>query len=1412
MISNSFSDNLSFSCNFSINISVADSSGVARNIPLSASVSRRELRNALNLSPYLDEKLILSLLYITGKFRPSCLWTPCLEVETDQERGPLWREGWDMVDAMSLDQRHLLAKAAECVSRKYSSMVVPNFRDEFISRLFPHYIIKGTCAAKWQIDEIISETKGLLDSPPNSKTHKLAYICQWMSFSMRQHKQLQQHLLHQVDAQAAGFIDVAFDIIAASQLYSDDSAFRLSWEAWSRGDYMPAVVSRVDGWDWVLLGKALAFCSDGKKHLSHGNGNMPYLVCNECLSAYEEHATACQNKLKYVPKSGTCSCDCILALPHQFEQHPRCINAININVHVVLSTIKYSEWDFLSSGWAAVRAVMSGLGIMGAPRKQHRVPILLCRGDKPSIKMIGSATAKQLSALDRLYPCSSYTDKTHMVVRLSHLLARILHPKANQDAGEELAYTGKIVPNISKSQRLKIINFVLAHAPVGTCQNVIITCLMLMFDLDPAVLAPLKELLIQGVFYCAYDIQIRVFKNFSTLLRRYGVGMRGEALGDDVITKLAYIELSFGRSTFMSDQSVELANRTTCTYHLHLPEVQDHRTKVLQWRADEKAFSARDDKFYLTLDRHVASIVAEIMPHSGTKVSYAEFLSRANDWLASGSAPGAKVAIKDPKGSDVLVDVKVGKRGWAENIDPLTFSRKIYTDAPVELATTSEKFENGKGRALYGVEPEHYLHSTYATKGLEERLHLSDGLEKGLAGKAALRMEALRSQITAIPTQHCMMLDYADFNIQHTARAQASIFKCVANEGRKRGASNDFVRANEWIAASKYNMQCIFRKQELPQHNIRDHRPLMPVADRSGSGNKGYRKRVKQGMFSGTRSTDLINTILNLAYFKVAEEFVYHCYGLQPPDLYHVHQGDDVWISTSDVTWCALMYYTLNQMGLVMQTNKQMFGCGRGEFLRVLYSEGKAGGYLGRALANFVLKEVQRPLPNNAASNIRTASSSISMMLRRGLSPYMASIMWWDQVDHWSKVSEYPGDKCPVTLPRAICRLSPFLGGLGAQFPSKKVVQDNMLVFGKAGSINSAITTLDHLPTIPEPCIPPAALPQNVPAKCTSAWLSYVSKSLGARFPLSTNSLRIASLTSNYASAIAGLWNRSIMRKYKQDMKDWVTKAGCKGDLSLSIQKRWDGMVATARSDVSNMAGYFLRDECVLEKTILGAQAHLDTPYSPGIQGLHFYTHRFFNCEALDVKYAPALKCSDSTTQGIKYTHRSIMVDIPPPSTTLSHIGSIVRGIKHTRGDAVELYHSIIVRNVLKSTAAVRSALNLNEVEAFIFNLRLSALQESKNRPAIMHWLKLLENNTEGVAALIAGEVPLTTGLLECQVQPSILQLAQAQAISNYVSNHVVAGHKQDKHTYAIVTTVPSLLIVARAVGVCNLADVKISY
>lgn len=112
------------------------------------------------------------------------------------------------------------------------------------------------------------------------------------------------------------------------------------------------------------------------------------------------------------------------------------------------------------------------------------------------------------------------------------------------------------------------------------------------------------------------------------------------------------------------------------------------------------------------------------------------------------------------------------------------------------------------------------------------------GFEKGLTGLKEFAAIQRRAQITTDYQHECCMIDYADFNAQHSPEAQAIIFEEAALIGEVRGFHPDWIKAHKWIAAAKYNMTMSVPGSDLIY-------------------------KVLMGMFSGTKSTDLINTVAN---------------------------------------------------------------------------------------------------------------------------------------------------------------------------------------------------------------------------------------------------------------------------------------------------------------------------------------------------------------------------------------------------------------------------------------------------------------------------------------------------------------------------------------------------------------------
>nr|QED21514.1 RNA-dependent RNA polymerase [Barrymore virus] len=441
--------------------------------------------------------------------------------------------------------------------------------------------------------------------------------------------------------------------------------------------------------------------------------------------------------------------------------------------------------------------------------------------------------------------------------------------------------------------------------------------------------------------------------------------------------------------------------------------------------------------------------------------------------------------------------VKVAKRAWAETVPLDDLVNAFRTCPPREVARASEKFENGKSRAIYGVEPIHYIINTYATKGFEGRLHNIPGLEKGATGLRLTQLEHHRATLTADAEQHCSMLDYADFNRHHTPEAQAILFEELGSLGSEVGACSDWQFANSWVAKAKYHMTATIPGRQRPC-------------------------KVVQGMFSGTKSTDLINTILNLAYFQMAQDFVETHYGVLAEDLYHVHQGDDVWLSNRNHLWARLIYYTMHQMGFIFQRSKQMFGEGRGEYLRVLYQGGHASGYLHRAIANFILRPLQNDSTQDPVAWANTIQEGVSTMCRRGLPISVAECIWTNAMNYWVRVRAHTMDKCGVRFPREAIELAAEQGGLGCPCPGS-------LVIGRGNiEIPALASTAKKL--------------LGSPSCMTDDWVKHVSahsSKLDLHRQIRSDALREMCLQTSYSSLPSYILQADEWSDFKEAVREW---------------------------------------------------------------------------------------------------------------------------------------------------------------------------------------------------------------------------------------------------------------------------------
>lgn len=477
-------------------------------------------------------------------------------------------------------------------------------------------------------------------------------------------------------------------------------------------------------------------------------------------------------------------------------------------------------------------------------------------------------------------------------------------------------------------------------------------------------------------------------KAVSVAIRRTGKTHEGHVASLQSIASIAGWELATGRSH----------------NHADWVEERDMRTKKHAWlRPGDEVCALTEESNDRYLER-LRPIMEEIFNEWDIRASdwtsWPDFVESRQEWVSSGSAAGAKLVVDGDQ-------VRVNKRTYFDNLADSEILSWIDTEPRIE-AVASDKFESGKSRAIYGTKPIDYAIMTYVIQKAEIKLSSICGVESGLIGLDEIAGILRRQNVSGRDGVESTCLDYADFNYQHTLKAQALIFTCLQDRMRLLGAHEDAIRAAAWCSSACLNQWATFPGQ-------------------------GGAERITQGMFSGVRGTNFMNTVLNVAYFREARRSVSRSLALEPVDLYNLHQGDDVWITHSARIWGIALYTYMQASGFVFQDSKQMFDINRGEFLRVIYGHGEARGYLARAVATLIIKPIQGVQELSPQEKITALNSHIHVLYRRGLLTDACKLLWDAIIPFWAALCTPKGG---IDIPMGIVMKAYELGGLDLGAPA----------------------------------------------------------------------------------------------------------------------------------------------------------------------------------------------------------------------------------------------------------------------------------------------------------------------------------------------------------------------------------------
>lgn len=571
---------------------------------------------------------------------------------------------------------------------------------------------------------------------------------------------------------------------------------------------------------------------------------------------------------------------------------------------------------------------------------------------------------------------------------------------------------------------------------------------------------------------CLTDRQYNDYaKAIGVAVRRCSRWVDGSELTQENICHLSYWEMCLGRLTNKSDWEKEKRNRCDIKLPLKLPD-------YIGLATDET-----NKQFLQKLRPCLVEIFDQLLTKRHHNLSWAEFTEQRQLWVTGGSAGGEKVVID----------------GAARRIDKKVLFEKLKTEEmlewltsePIIRAVASEKYEIGKPRAIYGASPQSFMILTYLTKDIEAALNSVEGFEDGLNDIQEIEALLTRMKAVAVPGVHTTMVDYADFNLQHTLDAQYMMFDVIQESMTKYNYHPDMILAAEWAKNAMLNQWVKFPYD------------------------KEY-KRVIQGMFSGIRTTNLMNTVLNKAYYMTIDKIVQEEMNIHPEKILAIHKGDDVWISNHNLIYAIAIYMAMLCSNFVFMAAKQLLGL-IGEFLRIRYWEDHMLGYLCRSIGSLIERPSQSTEVSTPAVMLQGLRSQVNVMYRRGLHIDACNLVWTVLERFWANI-KHP-EFNDVNIPRPIIRKSHTLHGLGLGPPKTLSV---------GGTATAAIPIMTpRLDNVAK------AIPQYM----TDDYMRYLSRTLQKPFRIKTITRYIHN--NNITGAASNHEKFAALKKHANDLIVW---------------------------------------------------------------------------------------------------------------------------------------------------------------------------------------------------------------------------------------------------------------------------------
>lgn len=674
--------------------------------------------------------------------------------------------------------------------------------------------------------------------------------------------------------------------------------------------------------------------------------------------------------------------------------------------------------------------------------------------------------------------------------------------------------------------KLLEINKLLSYIPIGTF-NSMATALTLHYFGNNRAHKMFKLMRSDGVNILKPLVLGKYLKAISTAIRRTQMWPDGTKADLDDITQCSYWEMCTGRSNQLSDWDAEYRHRIIESLPLKLPHNRNRNQES-------------DERYRELLMVELRDIISELITPSIKWTNWHDFVEDRQTWLSGGSSGGEHILFNNKQ-------ISVDKRTLFETLTTEEIMKWLDEEPKID-SVASEKYEVSKARAIYGTKVKDYTIMSYAIGKVEPHLHNIIGVEGGLVGIDELRCVLRRAEAMSNGMTECSMLDYADFNRQHTLDAQGMVFDAMAERMTELGINSDAIKASKWCAAALRNQWVKF------PHKARS-------------------MKVIQGLFSGVRGTNFINTILNVGYYRVARTYVNKHLGFEEDEVWNLHQGDDVWLSSNSRLLNIVQFTVLKACGFDISDKKQMQSVCTGEFLRVLYHKDGCKGFLARSMGTLIERPLQAEQDVAPQSRAVGINSQLNILLRRGLSKEVTTLIWKETM-RFQLTSRIGADECS-RISINLAERSRLDGGLDIGPPFTLAEKDVCL------------------PKLPMLKYESPVMYKQIPTHTTDAWIRLVSRRYGDK--MQVDRLRQALHKANIAGSIPAsdkLKARKVLHKELDEWNDIVSK-NCK--LKSNVRnvenfKKWLNETAMCETTLDFIDEIFYSKKIKRDENIMSSQ------------------------------------------------------------------------------------------------------------------------------------------------------------------------------------------------------------------------------